>query len=79
MFVYIENALGISIYSPAFQYNGKSLEELEKMTQTFLNIPNNSKVRIEVYNVRLGCTRRKRLISLNTAHEDVYIMLKGVE
>jgi hypothetical protein len=79
MFVYIENALGISIYKPMFQFHGKSLKELEIAVFKHLNISNNLRARIDVYSARLGCLSRNRLTSLNTVTEDVYIMLREVE
>jgi hypothetical protein len=79
MFVYLENALDISSYSPVFQYNGKSMEELEAMVFQFLNISNKNKIRICVYTGRVGYLKRKILSSLNAAPEEVYIVLKRVE
>jgi hypothetical protein len=79
MFVYIENVSGVSIYRHAFQYNGKSIEELENSIYKFLNIVNKTKIRCEIYSARLGSLPRKRLSSLNIPQDEVYIMLKGVE
>jgi hypothetical protein len=79
MFVYLENALDISIYKPVFQFHGKSKEELVSAVFQFLKVSNNSKLRVDIYSARLGCVNRKRVSSLNAATDDVYIMLKGIE
>ena len=74
VFVYLDNAHNVSLYHPVMIYSGNSLEELQKELRDRLGIPN--RVRMEVYNRRVGGFGRKRLSLLPQDCTDVYVLLK---
>lgn len=75
VFVYLENAHDISIYSPIMNYNGGSLDELSVSIIEFLKVENN-KIQIQFFDKRQGMSHRKRITSLPAQLTDVYVMLK---
>jgi hypothetical protein len=77
VFVYLDNAHNVSLYHPAMTYNGSNIEDLKIELRDRLGIPN--KVRIEVYDRRIGGFNRKRLNDLPQNCTDVYVLLKVEE
>ena len=75
VFVYLENAHDISIYSPIMNYNGSSLLELTGRILDYLDVRHN-KVQLQFFDKRQGGAQRKRLSSLPEYLTDVYVMLK---
>ena len=75
VFVYLENAHDISIYSPIMNYAGTSLHEMKVLILDFLKVKNN-KINLEFFDKRQGVFQRKRLSSLPEDLTDVYVMLK---
>jgi hypothetical protein len=76
VFVYLENALNISIYHPVFTYNGGNMDELKMEVAKFLNMPAQKKLRIDAFDRRMGSTGRKYLRTLPQDITDVYVVLK---
>lgn len=76
MFVYIENAHNISSYTPIFNYNGDSIDELVNEVKNYLQIPDKSKINVTIYDKRFGYISRHLLTSLSKDYEDVYIKLR---
>jgi hypothetical protein len=74
--VYLENAHDISSYSPFFHYNGTDLADLCDEVRDRLAIPSGVKVRMDVYDKRVGTFYRKRLTALTNTMENVYVVLK---
>jgi hypothetical protein len=76
-YVYLENASGISIYTPFFNFHGDSIEKLAEEIRARLNVPENSNMVVMVFTHRQGCTLRKRLTdTIPDEIEDVYVTLK---
>ena len=76
VFVYLENALNVSIYHPILIYNGGRVDELKTEVLRYLNVRPQKKLRIEIFDRRLGCTNRKYLREIVQGITDVYVQLK---
>ena len=74
--VYLENAHDSSSYSPYFYYNGTDVPDLCDEVRDRLGVPHGVKVRVEVYDKRVGSFRRKQLKVLSQDVENVYVVLK---
>ena len=74
--VYLENAHDISSYSPYFYYNGTDIADLCDEVRDRLGVPHGVKVRVEIYDKRIGSFHRKLLKTLPQSVENVYVMLK---
>jgi hypothetical protein len=74
--VYLENAHDICSYSPFFHYSGTDLADLCDEVRDRLAIPSGVKVRMDVYDKRVGIFHRKRLTVLSQEAENVYVVLK---
>ncbi len=74
VFVYVENAHNLSLYTPVLTYYGANLDELKTKLRTALSLP--PRIRVEVYDRRLGAMQRKLLKALPQNLTDVYVLLK---
>jgi hypothetical protein len=74
--VYLENAHDISSYTPYFHFNGIDIADLCDEVHDRLGIPSKIKVRMVVYDTRIGTFHRKELKVLPQGVENVYVVLK---
>jgi hypothetical protein len=74
--VFLENAHDISSYSPFFHYNGTDLSDLCEEVRDRLGIPKGARIRVDIYDKRLGIFHRKLLKSFPQDAENVYVVLK---
>jgi hypothetical protein len=76
MDVYLENALDISIYKPAFSFYGGTVEELIDEIRSYLGILPSKRLILEIFDRRRGCISRVRLFNLPPGLDAVYVVLK---